>query len=344
MHKPIGFAAALSCCMAPAALGNDVETFYKGQRLQLIVSTAPGTGYDMYARTLSRHMPRHMPGNPPIIVQNMPGAGGLNASAHVYNIAPKDGTVFATVQSGIPTEPVFRPEVARFDASKFSWIGSANRETNIMIMWHAAPALTPEEMRKTEVVLGAVGLGTTGVDMPVLANALFGFRFKVIPGYKGSPDIRLAMERGEVHGYGGETWSSVRGEMKSLLDDRKVRVVLQYGFARHPELADVPLLIDFAQSDSDRQALQLLMARQEFGRPFMGPPGIPPERLNALRRAFDASMIDKEFVAEAEKLGLEISPLTGEQVGALVDKLAATPRDIVQRVGKLLAGGVAGKN
>lgn len=339
MRKPAHLAIAVILLNLGGLKAETATEFYQNKKIiNLIVSTAPGTGYDIYARAIARTMPKHIPGAPNIVVQNMPGAGGLNATAHLFNVAAKDGTVMATVQSGIPTESVFRPDVARFRSTEFSWIGSANRETNIMILWSQSPYTDAESLQRNEILLGAVGPGTTGLDMPLLANALFGFRFKIVSGYKGSPDVRLAMQRGEVHGFGGDTWSTVAVDMKDLLADKKVLVALQYGYQRHSDLPNVPLLMDFAKNDEDRQALSLLMARQEFGRPFLGPPGIPSERLDALRRAFDKTMSDTQFKQDAEKLRLEVSPLTGEQVETLVKQLAATPQPVVDRVNKLLAG------
>ena len=210
---------------------------------------------------------------------------------------------------------------------------------NIMNLWSQSPYTDAESLRCNQILLGAVGPGRTGLDMPLLANALFGFRFQIVSGYKGSPDVRLAMQRGEVHGFGGDTWSAVAVDMKDLLKEKKVLVALQYGYERHPDLPDAPLLMDFAKNDENRQALSLLMARQQLGRPFLWPPGIPSDRLDTLRRAFDMTISDRQFMQDAEKLKLEISPLTGEQVETLVKQLAATPRPVVDRVNKLLAGG-----
>ena len=340
MKTSIGLTLTATFLSVGIAAAETPKEFYQNKKLiNLIVSTGPGTGYDIYARAIARTMPKHIDGSPNIVVQNMPGAGGLNASAHLFNVAPKDGTVMATVQSGIPTESVFRPDTTRFRSTEFSWIGSANRETNIMILWHKSPFTDAESLRRNEILLGGVGPGTTGVDMPLLANALFGTRFKIVSGYKSSPEVRLAMQRGEVHGFGGDTWSTVAVEMHDFLKEKKVQVALQYGYKRHRDLPDVPLLMDFAKSEGDRQALSLLMARQEFGRPFLGPPGIPSDRLQVLRRAFDKTMVDPQFVQDATKLKLEVSPLTGEQVETLVKELDATPRAIVDRVKKMLADG-----
>ena len=322
----LGLGAAL-----PASAQDDVAAFYRGKQLRMVVGSAVGGGYDLFARIVARHIVNHIPGRPHIIVQNQPAAGGAVMTNQLYGQGPKDGTVIGVPINGIPTAPLLQSGT-QFDATKLIWVGSTNREAYVAFVWHTAPVESIADLRSREVVVGATTPGTTMVDFPLLVNDILGFKFKIVRGYQGTPQINLAVERGEVQGMGGIGWASVKAQTPHWISDKKIKVLAQYGLERHPELSDVPTMLELAKSNADRQAMTMLFARTEYGRPYFLPPDVPEERVAALRRAFDATMKDTAFIAEVAKLQFDVDPLTGEQVQALVAQLAATPREIVARV------------
>jgi tripartite-type tricarboxylate transporter receptor subunit TctC len=276
-------------------------------------------------------MAAHIPGQPTIIVQNQPGAGSLTMTNALYNNGPFDGTAIGASFNGMPTTPLLQPAGARFDANKLIWLGSTNRETQAMYVWHSVPVQSLEEVRSKQLLVGAQAPGSTQYDYPVLVNHLFGFKFKVITGYESTSKINLAMESGEVHGTIAN-WSTLKALSSHWMAEKKIRIIAQWALKKHPDLADVPLGLDLAKTDADRQALILALARLEYGRPFFLPPNVPADRVNALRRAFDATMKDPAYLAEAEKLKIDVEPLTGEQVATLVEQVSRTPADTVARV------------
>jgi tripartite-type tricarboxylate transporter receptor subunit TctC len=331
MKKALLALAALLLANAPALAQEDVAAFFKGKTLRLIVGIGVGSGYDINARLLARYMAAHIPGQPTIIVQNQPGAGSLTMTNALYNAGPFDGTVMGASFNGMPTTPLLQPTGARFDPVKLNWLGSTNRETQAMYVWHTAPAQVLEDARAKEIVMGAQAPGSTQFDYPVLANKLFGFKFKVVTGYESTPKIHLAMESGEVHGTIAN-WSTLKAINPGWIADKKIRIIAQWALKKNPELADVPLFLDLAKTDAERAALELMLARLEYGRPFFLPPNVPPARLEALRRAFDATMKDPAYLAEADKLKIEVDPLSGAEVAALVEQVSRTPADTVARV------------
>jgi tripartite-type tricarboxylate transporter receptor subunit TctC len=280
-------------------------------------------------------MGTHIPGSPSIVVQNVPGAGSLTLANQIYNVSPRDGSVFALANNGMPTAPYLSPDQARFDPSRFSWIGSTNRESEIVFLWHAAPIDSIDDLFRKEVIVGGVAPGTATVDYPLAANAILGTKFKVISGYESTPQIDLAMERGEVMGDGGLGWITAKAEDAKLIADKKVKVIAQYGARKAPDLPDVPLL-GFGKTEADRQALTLLYARQDYGRPFFAPPDIPKARLDALRAAFDATLKDPAFLADAQALKWEIEPVAGTELEQLTERLAATPPEVAARLRDIL--------
>jgi tripartite-type tricarboxylate transporter receptor subunit TctC len=316
---------------APAGAREDVAAFYKGKTLRLMVGVAVGSGYDINARLLARHMGAHIPGQPTIIVQNQPGAGSLTMTNALYNNGPFDGTVIGASFNGMPTTPLLQPSGARFDPVKLNWLGSTNRETQVMYVWHSAPVQALDAVKTTEIVMGAQAPGSTQFDYPVLANSLFGFKFKVVTGYESTPKIHLAMESGEVHGTLAN-WSTLKAINTNWINENKIRMLTQWALRKHPELDGVSLFLDLAKTDAERAALRLMLARLEYGRPFFLPPNVPAERLDALRRAFDSTMKDRAYLAEADRLKIEVDPLTGEQVADLVEQVSRTPAETVARV------------
>ncbi len=334
---------ALVACVAlagaaPVSAQDDVAAFYQGRQLRMIVGSAVGGGYDLFARIVARHIVHHIPGSPSIVVQNQPAAGGVVMVNQLYGQGPKDGTVIGVPINGIPTAPLLQSGT-QFDPTKLIWIGSTNREAYVAFVWHTVPVAGITELTRKEVVVGATTPGTTMVDFPLLANDVLGFKFKIVRGYQGTPQINLAIERGEVQGMGGLGWASVKAQTPHWISDKKIKVLAQYGFKRYSELPDVPTMFELATSEADRQAMMMLFARTEYGRPYFLPPDVPAQRVAALRRAFDATMKDPAFIAEAAKLQFDIDPLTGQQVQALVGQLAATPRAVVARVRAALEAG-----
>jgi tripartite-type tricarboxylate transporter receptor subunit TctC len=326
----LGLAVVLATGATAAA--DDVADFYRGKTLRLIVGVGVGSGYDINARAIARHLPTHIPGNPTVIVQNQPGAGSLTMTNALYNTGPFDGTVIGASFNGMPTTPLLQPTGVRFDPVKLVWIGSSNRESQVTYLWHTAPVDKFEEIRSKETVVGAQAPGTTQYDYPMLVNHLFGFKFKVITGYESTPKIHLAMESGEVQGNGASNWSSLKALNANWITEKKVKILAQWSLRKHPDLPDVPMVLDLAKTDADRQAMLLGLARLEFGRPFFLPPGVPADRVAALRRAFDETMKDKDFLADAEKLKIDVDPLTGQEVAALVEQVARTSPETAARV------------
>jgi tripartite-type tricarboxylate transporter receptor subunit TctC len=324
--------SALCLCAAAPAGAQDVAGFYRGKQMRIVVGTGVGGGYDLFARAVARHIVNHIPGNPTIIVQNLGAAGGLVMVNQLFSLGPKDGTVIGAPINGIPTAPLLQPGGAHFDANKLNWIGSTNRETYVGFVWHTAPVQDLADVMRKEVVVGATTAGTTMVDFPLVTNKIIGTRFKIVRGYESTPQINVAIERGELEGNAGIGWQSVKTQTPSWIADKKIKVIAQYGLRRDPELADAPTMLEYAKTEADRQALTMMFARTEYGRPYFLPPDVPAERVEAIRRAFDATMKDPEFIADAAQLQLDLSPMTGEQVQALVAQLGRTPPAVVAAV------------
>jgi tripartite-type tricarboxylate transporter receptor subunit TctC len=316
---------------APARAQEDVAAFFKGKTLRLMVGIGVGSGYDINARLLARYLASHIPGEPTIIVQNQPGAGSLTMTNALYNTGPFDGTVIGASFNGMPTTPLLQPTGVRFDPVKLNWLGSTNRETQAMYVWHSAPAQVLADAKVKEIVMGGQAPGSTQFDYPVLANHMFGFKFKVVTGYESTPKIHLAMESGEVHGTIAN-WSTLKAINPGWIAEKKIRILAQWALTKNSELADVPMFLDQAQTDAERAALRLMLARLEYGRPFFLPPNVPAARVAALRRAFDATMKDPAYLAEADKLKIDVDPISGVEVAALVEQVARTSADTVARV------------
>jgi len=325
-------ALALSLSAAPTSAQQSVADFYRGKTLRIIVGVGVGSGFDINARVLAHILPTHIPGNPSVIVQNQPGAGGLTMANALYNNGPFDGTAIGASFSGTPMMPLLQPNGARFDPLKLNWLGSTNRETQVTYVWHTAPVQKLADLLTTELVVGAQAPGSSQYDFPILLNHLFGTKFKVVSGYESTPKIHLAMESGEVQGNGASNWSTLKAIGSNWIADKKVRIIAQWGLTKNPELADVPMILDLAKTPADRQALELVVARIEFGRPFFLPPNVPADRIEALRRAFDATMKDPAFLAEEDRAKLEVDPQSGEQVAALIEQIYRTPADTTARV------------
>jgi tripartite-type tricarboxylate transporter receptor subunit TctC len=314
----------------------DVAEFYRGKVVRIVVGVGVGSGYDINARLLARHSSKYIPGNPSVIVQNQPGAGSLTMTSQLYAAGPFDGTAVGASFNGLPTAPLLQPGGVRFEATKINWLGSTNRETQAMYVWAASPIQKLDDLTTKEMIVGAQAPGSTQYDYPKLAGKLFGWKFKIITGYEATPKIHLAMERGEVHGTWAN-WSTLKAIAEAWIKEKKIRILAQWALRKHPEMPDVPLIVDQAKTEEQRQALNLALARLEFGRPFFMPPGVPAERVAAMRHAFDETVKDKDFLAEAEKLKIEIDPLNGEHVAALIAEIYKTPPETVERVRAAMA-------
>jgi hypothetical protein len=329
-------AAFFTAAAGPSSAQDDVAAFYKGKQIRLIVGSAVGGGYDLYSRALARHITHHIPGNPTIIVQNQPAAGGVVMTNQLAGQGPRDGTVFAAPLNGIPTAPLLMAGT-QFDSTKLNWLGSLQSEPYVAFLWHTALVSHITEIATKEVLVGTTTVGTTMNDFPLLLNELLGYKFKLVRGYKGTPQINIATERGEIHGNAGVGLASVKTLSQTWIDEKKIKFIVQYNMRPSRELPGVPMVMDLAKTDEQKTAMRLLFARTEYARPYFLPPDVPAERVRALRRAFDATMKDPAFVADAQKLQLELSPMTGEAMQALVADLATTPPAIVDRVRKALA-------
>ncbi len=337
MRTSLVAVTALTFALAAPATAQDAAQFYQGKTIRLIVGVAVGSGYDINARALAHHLGKHIPGNPTIIVQNQPGAGSITMTNQLYNSGPFDGTVIGAAFGGMPTAPLLTPEGVKFDPAKLNWLGSTNRETHVTYLWNTAPANSFEDLKKRETVVGAQAAGTTQYDFPLMANAIFGTKFKIVKGYGGTPQIHLAMERGEIEGNGASALTTLKAIKGDWIKEKKVKIIAQWALRPNPDLPGIPSVLDLAKNDADRAALLLVLARLDFGRPFFLPPNVPADRVAALRKAFDDTMKDPDFLAEAGKMKLDIDPLNGKQVSELVDQVLAMPKDVVERVRAIFA-------
>jgi len=327
-----GLAAA---AVAAPASAQPAESFYKGKQITMLIGTAAGGGYDTYARTLARHMPKYIPGNPVIVPKNMPGADGAVEVSTLYNSAPHDGLTLAALPNGIAMDPLFGKFVGRFDALKLGWLGSIGKLMNICVTWNTSPVKTIAQAQQQQVIVSASGATSNSVMMPRITNALLGTKFKVVTGYT-DPDVTLAMERGEVEGVCGLAYTTLKATRPAWFRDHKINVLLQIGMNKFPDLPNVPSAIDLVSKSEDKKTLQLILIRQEMGRPFALPPGVPADRVQMLRRAFDATLKDPAFLADAKRLQMEIDPLTGEEVEKLLRTAYAAPKDVVARAAPLI--------
>jgi tripartite-type tricarboxylate transporter receptor subunit TctC len=329
-------AAILTVCSMSHAHAQDPASFYKGKTVDLYVGYSAGGGYDIYARALARHMGRFVPGNPTIVPKNMPGAGSLVLANWLYNVASKDGSAFGMIGRGTAFDPLLGSTKAQFDAAKFNWIGSMNDEVSVCVAWHTSGVAKLEDVTQKELTVGGTGPAADTDQFPKVLNATLRTKFKIIPGYPGGNDIDLAMERGEVMGRCGWSWSSVVATHKAWVDDKKINILVQLSLAKHTDLPNVPLVMDFAKTDEERRIFRLVFARQPMGRPFLAPPGVPADRTATLRKAFMDTMKDAAFLAEAEKIQLEINPVAGDAVQAIVQDVYQTPKSIAAAVANMV--------
>jgi len=335
----VGMAFAL---FATPASADAVSDFYAGKTVTLYVGYSPGGGYDTYARTLARHIGDHIPGHPSVIVKNRPGAGSMLLTNEMYNILPKDGSVIAIIGRGLPMEPLFGTPEAKYDPRKFTWLGSMNNEVSVCVSWYKSPVKTWKDLLTTPLIVGGTGPGSDTDTFPRIMNNILGTKLKLVTGYPGGNEVLLAMERGEVEGRCGYSWSSAKSRKADWLKEGKLNILIQMSTQKHEDLPNVPLIMDLAKSEKDKAALELIYARQEFGRPFLAPPDVPADRAQALQTAFMETLKDPALIADAAKQNLELNPVNGKRVAELITKIYQAPKDVVQlakeaseKVGKL---------
>jgi tripartite-type tricarboxylate transporter receptor subunit TctC len=321
----------------PPARADDVSAFYAGRTVQLVIGYATGGGYDDYARMLGRHIGRHIPGRPTVVVQNMPGAGSIKAANYLYNIAPKDGTVVGGFARGIFLDPLLgRADAMRYTAANFGWLGSISSDVGVCAFRSDAGIDSWADMQTKRYKIGGTG---AGADSDVFANLLrrmFNLPMQLVLGYQSAAETVLAIQRKEVDGRCGWSWSTLSSRNKDLLVSKEVKVVLQLTDRKLPELAGVPSVLDVAASPDQQAILKLVIARQTMARPYVAPPGLPPDRLKALRDAFDATMTDREFLADAARQGLDVRPVNGAEAEALIREVYASSPDVVKRAAQFM--------
>ena len=336
IRRMTGLVLAVAGLLPATASAQSVEEFYKGRQINMLIGGGAGGGYDVYYRALARHLGKHIPGHPSIIPRNQPAASGLAAAAALYTTAEKDGATIGAFPNNIPMDPLFGNPAARYDALKLNWLGSIGKLQNVCATWHTSPIKTIQQAQQREVIVAAAAAPTNTAIMPKVLNALLGTKFKPIIGYDPGAGLTMAIERQEAEGICGLSWSTMKASRPHWIREKLLNVIVQMGLEKLPDLPNVPAALDLVTDAGKKQVLTLILMRQEPGRPVAAPPGIPGDRLAALRSAFDATMKDQEFVAEAEKLQMEIEPLTAAQIDKLLAAAYATPKPIVQQAAELL--------
>jgi tripartite-type tricarboxylate transporter receptor subunit TctC len=334
---------AVAAVAALAGIGGaraqqSVADFYKGKTVTIYSGHSAAGAYSAYARLLEQHIGRHIPGNPNTIMKIMEGATGLTLANWLYNVAPKDGLAFGIFHERMGLEPVVAPQGTRFDGRKFTWLGSLAKQTSVCFTWHASKVRSIEDAKNIAIPVGSDAAAASDSVMPRMMNAMLGTKFKIIRGYPGS-EIPLAMERGEVEGRCGFGWASLKTTRPQWIADKKVHMLAQFSFKAHPELPQVPVLMDLVQNPDDKRALELVFATQEMGRPFAAPPDIPADRAAALRKALLDVAKDPSFLEDARKQNLEVDPISGEEITDLLVRLYETPKEIAERVNRFRSGG-----
>jgi tripartite-type tricarboxylate transporter receptor subunit TctC len=325
-------APMLGSIMAPlSARADEIEDFYRGRNLIVMVGVGAGGEYDLQMRLVARHIGKHIPGKPATIAQNMVGATGLLMANYLANVAPKDGSVIALVQNGLPSYQAMGGTAVEFDVRKFGWIGNTTDSPNVLNSWHTTNIKTIEEAMQRELVVGSPGTATTSYIYPSVMNALIGTKFKIVSGYPGGNDVNLAMEKGEVGGRGSNSWASWKSGHAHWIEEKKIHILVQVALKRAPDLPDVPLAQDLAGKPEDRALIDFLLTPQDMGRPFFSPPEVPPERVATLRDAFAKTLKDPDFMREADKAGIEVQFTSGEDVHKLLERIHKSPPQLIER-------------
>jgi tripartite-type tricarboxylate transporter receptor subunit TctC len=326
-------AAGLSALPAQA---DAIADFYRGKTVSLVVGSSTGGGYDTMTRAIGRFIGKHVPGNPTVVVRNMPGAGGILALNYIYNAAERDGTVLALVQNNTPLEPLFGTRQARYDATRLNWLGTPSFEVAMVLLWHTVPVNSVEDLKRRETQMGASGANSTPAFYARLLNATLGTRMKLVNGYPGQNEALLAMERGELDGYPSVFESALTSTRPNWLAEKLAKAIVQYGPERLQQLANVPFAPDLITNEDDKLLMQAGFAPLALGRPLVMPPDVPPDRVSAIRNALAGTFADPEFLAEGERMGLAVNaPRTGEQLAEVIARAYRSPPRIVERLQKL---------
>jgi len=330
----VGALLTLAALPLPAA-AQSVEEFYRGKNVTIAIGFSVGGGYDLYARLLARHLGKHIPGQPNVVAQNREGAGSERATLYLYNAAPRDGTVIGAFSRSMAVAPLIAG--ARFDATKLTWIGSISTDVSVCITWHTSPIKTFDDMLTTPFTTGGEGGGADPDIFALLLRNVFGAKLKLVSGYPGTNDATLAMERGEVSGVCGLSWSTVKSRHMDWVKAHKVNIPVQFGLRKEADLPDVPAVIDLVKSDEQTKMVRLILAGEAMARPYAAPPGIPEDRRKALVAAFDATMKDPDFLADAANMQADVNPVTAAEIEKLLAEIYATPKDIVAKAAKAIA-------
>jgi tripartite-type tricarboxylate transporter receptor subunit TctC len=331
----VALATVALATTAHLACAEDVAEFYKGKQVSVYIGFTAGGGYDVYARLVAKHMGNHIPGNPVLVPKNMAGAGSRKVTGYIYSVAPKDGTSLATADQSQALQQAMEDPTIQFDVRKLIWIGNPNKDVNTTAVWYTSGIKSLDDAKTKDVIVGATG-SNTSAQYPQAMNYFIGTRFKIINGYPGGNDINLAMERGEVMGRGSNAWASWKGTKPDWLRDKKITILVQIGLQKAPDLPNVPLMMDLAKTPEDRAALKLLSAATEIGRPIYSTPDVPKDRVAALRKAFDETMKDQQFVSDAKQGKLDLDPVSGERLQQVVEEMLATPKSVVARLAEAL--------
>jgi tripartite-type tricarboxylate transporter receptor subunit TctC len=335
-HTFIIALALVGCVCSGTAGADSVADFYRGKTLKMVINSTPGAGYDIYARLVARYMAKHIPGKPTILPQNLPGAGGRAAAVYVYNVAVKDGLTLAALNRSVALTQVTGDSKLQFDIARFNWIGNPESDNSTLVTWYTSGVRTIEEAKHKSVVIGATG-GNSAI-YPQVMNAVVGTKFKIVRGYRGGNQVNLAMEKGEVQGRGDNAWGSWKSAHPEWLREHKINILVQIGLRKAPDLPEVPLLLDLARNTGDRALLKLLSAPPALGHPIVTSPGVPPERVKALRAAFDAAIRDPALLDEAKRLKRNINPSSGAELARIISDILATPKPIQDRLAAMILG------
>jgi tripartite-type tricarboxylate transporter receptor subunit TctC len=331
LHARFGLPLIATLLTLAGSLPAAAQDFYAGKTISILVGSAVGGSYDLYARMVAKHIGKHIPGHPTVIVRNMQGAASGIMAAHLYEQAPRDGTTLGAPLNTVPITQLVEPDKTKFNTAEFNWIGAVSSPMNVLATWHTSGVKTIEDAQKTETLIGATTAGTSQDMYPLMTNYLFGTKFKVVTGYKGGAEVNIAMERGEVQGRGANTYIAYRFQNADWIRDGKLNFVFQMTDERDPMLKDVPTLLEYAKTDEQKKIIMMMVTTEMIGRSLMAPPGVPADRVALLRGALMATVKDPEFLADMEKAKLEISPIPGEKLQAMVKDLIATPPDIVEK-------------
>src|SRR4051812_3108465 len=327
----------LALAASPVA-AQSVADFYRGKTITMAVGTSPGGDYDLRMRMVARHISRHIPGNPTIVPTNMPGAGQMLVANWLANVAPKDGTAIVALSQNMAVNQATSAAGVKYDVRQFHFIGNTTDTPNVINSWHTTGIKTIQDVMQRELVVGATGIASGSYLYPYALNQLVGTKFKIVTGYPGGNDINLAMERSEVGGRGSNSWASWKSTRPQWLAEKKINILVQVGIKRNPELPDVPTMQDLGKNDLDKRVLTFISVDSAISRPLVTSPGVPPDRVEALRRAFDATMKDPAFLAEAENSKTDINPMTGEEAQKIAEATINTPAEVLARANALIEG------